>query len=572
MWSRFDDLPEDAQVDATTSLRIKWQPVPDATHYSVDIAPERLFGAYVWSSYVVKSGLSLEVPGLPFDTPFAVRVTAINDVGRTEGAVLGSVRTMTESQAEKVWRWTHAGATTEAASLRAGMAELQRAGDADKQAIRAQIAHATAALKERDAVIADLRAELAAAQERMESLVADMAALRRETAVVTESGDNMAYDITVDFSSDERQLKVSCKSSMCSYDDVVVEVSNLATGGAGDLLSSVVSLVPDERGAVLLPPGTSTVFAARMRVKGAVASPWTWFVPASEVVRFRARCGGTPVDVHLHSNNDVHLADLVAACTWKAVSFIFLFDLYLSRDHCVAMAEALKTNTSLRTLRLWRNGIGDDGCTALAEALKVNAALQELNMEDNDIGERGCAALAAALAVNSTIKSVFLPDNEVGDAGCVALAGALKVNESIQHVDLWNNGVRGEGCVALAEALKVNGTVWDVELGDNCIGDFECAALAEALKVNTAVRYVDLWSNHIQDAGCAALADALKTNTSVQKLNLEGNRIQDAGCEALAAVLKTNTALKSVNLSRNLVGLWGVEALAEAAAQGRVRV
>ena len=45
-----------------------------------------------------------------------------------------------------------------------------------------------------------------------------------------------------------------------------------------------------------------------------------------------------------------------------------------------ALAEALKTNTSLAHLKLSDNGITNSGAVSLAEALKVNSTLETLDL------------------------------------------------------------------------------------------------------------------------------------------------------------------------------------------------
>ena len=62
-----------------------------------------------------------------------------------------------------------------------------------------------------------------------------------------------------------------------------------------------------------------------------------------------------------------------------------------------AMAsEALKANTSLETIYLNRNQIGDEGAKALAEALTVNKSLTTIDLQLNQIGPDGAKALAEA--------------------------------------------------------------------------------------------------------------------------------------------------------------------------------
>ena len=50
-------------------------------------------------------------------------------------------------------------------------------------------------------------------------------------------------------------------------------------------------------------------------------------------------------------------------------------------------------------------------------------------MSDNYIGEAGAAALAAALASNTSLKTLLLKGNELGDAGVIAICDALAVGE-----------------------------------------------------------------------------------------------------------------------------------------------
>ncbi|KAF8991910.1 hypothetical protein BGZ52_013006, partial [Haplosporangium bisporale] len=48
-----------------------------------------------------------------------------------------------------------------------------------------------------------------------------------------------------------------------------------------------------------------------------------------------------------------------------------------------ALAEALKTNSTLTTLTLYSNWIKDDGAQALSEARKINSTLTTLNLDFN---------------------------------------------------------------------------------------------------------------------------------------------------------------------------------------------
>ncbi|KAF9272783.1 hypothetical protein BGZ68_002087, partial [Mortierella alpina] len=82
------------------------------------------------------------------------------------------------------------------------------------------------------------------------------------------------------------------------------------------------------------------------------------------------------------------------------------------------------------------NSIGSDGAKALAEALKTNSTLTTLNLERNSIGTDGAKALD--------------PDH----------AGMLNGTEAVWPFDSehFDRQCRLEGTKALAEALKTNST------------------------------------------------------------------------------------------------------------------
>ena len=52
-------------------------------------------------------------------------------------------------------------------------------------------------------------------------------------------------------------------------------------------------------------------------------------------------------------------------------------------EGAIAIADALKINTSIKELNLWKNKIGPEGAIAIADALKINTSIEELNLKFN---------------------------------------------------------------------------------------------------------------------------------------------------------------------------------------------
>eukprot|EP00435_Cladocopium_sp_Y103_P048907 s133_g14.t1 len=77
-------------------------------------------------------------------------------------------------------------------------------------------------------------------------------------------------------------------------------------------------------------------------------------------------------------------------------------------EEAKAVAQILKTNTSVKSLDFGKTTIGDDGAKALAEALRCNQTLEELLLHEDQITDIGAEALAEALKVNKTLRSLTL--------------------------------------------------------------------------------------------------------------------------------------------------------------------
>jgi hypothetical protein len=161
----------------------------------------------------------------------------------------------------------------------------------------------------------------------------------------------------------------------------------------------------------------------------------------------------------------------------------------------------------------------DGGCNKEEQQVELWRALAsskcrvaKLKLGYNEIGDSGAVALADALKTNTSITKIDLKSNEIGDSGAVALADALKTNTSITKIDLSSNTIGVSGAVALADALKTNTSVTTIDLGWNEIRDAGAVALADALKTNTTITAIELWNNKIVPEGKRALAAEVRDN------------------------------------------------------------
>jgi Leucine Rich repeat len=76
-------------------------------------------------------------------------------------------------------------------------------------------------------------------------------------------------------------------------------------------------------------------------------------------------------------------------------------------DYCCCL-RCMTGDMSITTLNISANNIGDKGAAALAEMLRSNTTLERLDLSSNVIDYDGISALSAALADNTSLKALYV--------------------------------------------------------------------------------------------------------------------------------------------------------------------
>lgn len=137
------------------------------------------------------------------------------------------------------------------------------------------------------------------------------------------------------------------------------------------------------------------------------------------------------------------------------------------------------------------------GAVSLAGALRTHASsINSLKLSRNCIGDAGVVQLAAALRVTSSLTSLSLAYNGVGDAGAAALSHALRVNTSLLHLDLAHNRVRAAAAALLCAAAS---SLTSLSLKYNQLGSV-WPLLPDPLRIHASIAHLDLESNRLGTA------------------------------------------------------------------------
>ena len=153
-------------------------------------------------------------------------------------------------------------------------------------------------------------------------------------------------------------------------------------------------------------------------------------------------------------------------------------------EGAISLSQELPSLTSLQMLNLSRNIIGVEGAISLSQTLFSLSLLQTLNLEDNRIEIEGAVALSRALPHLSSFHTLNLAGNDIGDEGAVALSQALPLLSSFHTLNLANNGMGIEGAVALSGALPSLSSLHTLNLARNNIGDEGALHISRVLAVS----------------------------------------------------------------------------------------
>ena len=221
----------------------------------------------------------------------------------------------------------------------------------------------------------------------------------------------------------------------------------------------------------------------------------------------------------------------------------------------LAVAEALRINSKIRSVNLGDNWFGDQGTSALSEVLSANSTLTSINLSENRIGQKGVTALCRRLKENSTLAEMSLKGNALDDRAAKQLSDALMTSTSLTKVDLSYNHFGEEAGRSFGEMLSANGYLIDVNLKWNSLRAKGSAAIAEGLRNNHVLNQIDLGWNGLGDDGAKAVASMMAANDALTHLDIAHNRINLDGALALAEGIKANQQLSSLELGWNPLGI-----------------
>ena len=189
--------------------------------------------------------------------------------------------------------------------------------------------------------------------------------------------------------------------------------------------------------------------------------------------------------------SDLFFFATALACS-SSIQCLTMKNVRISSVEMEILCKSVGKNQSLRRLHLEGLHLEAKHATALADMLRENKHLLELSLRRNDLNENAMDALwHQGMEYNTTLRTLLLSHNPIGDQGAAVIVSSLERNTTatlrrlcLAHCDIWR-----DGCLAITQGLARIKSLESLNLDGNEM-EFYSAELLESLQHNTTLTEV----------------------------------------------------------------------------------
>jgi Ran GTPase-activating protein (RanGAP) involved in mRNA processing and transport len=181
--------------------------------------------------------------------------------------------------------------------------------------------------------------------------------------------------------------------------------------------------------------------------------------------------------------------------------------------------------------------------------------MDELHISSTGIDSKGFLAVPSLLLTTSTLKTLCLSNNNLGDQDIIVMSQALSHNTLVplQTLRLSYNLITCQGVECLMNAIWGSTTLREIKLDNNKIQD-RGAQLCAVVLTSISLSSLDLAFNRITTTGIKALMKNISESDSLQSLSLCGIAIDQNASKAVSYALAYNGSLRAVYMDNCSTG------------------
>ncbi|TYZ66419.1 hypothetical protein PybrP1_001315, partial [[Pythium] brassicae (nom. inval.)] len=202
----------------------------------------------------------------------------------------------------------------------------------------------------------------------------------------------------------------------------------------------------------------------------------------------------------------------------------------LSPLACCALLRAMRTNTSVLSLDLANNELGDAVADSLRKLLERNKRLQALDLGFNELTHQSLGAIGRALRGNTVLATVVLESNPVLNPSKDAPAGSGAAGEAASSASSASlHGTASSNIEAFAAAVASTASLTALNLFNTQMSYEVGRSLAQAFAKNASIVALEVGGNALLQSDVALFASHLRRNQ--QRADAAQRTAADLHCE-----------------------------------------
>lgn len=216
----------------------------------------------------------------------------------------------------------------------------------------------------------------------------------------------------------------------------------------------------------------------------------------------------------------------------------------------------MDTNTSLTHLQLASNGLGKGGVTWLAQVLRNFQSLLSLDVSWNDLGEDFMSMQSNLVHQGSltSLTSLKLNQNPIGDWGLKHMALSMYYTRNLRRLQLQNCEITDKGAAVLGAMVATMSSLRVLDVAFNRVTEIGAWLCSEWLLVKASrcrLREINLDGNLCGDSLVESLERLLERGPFIHRLYLRGNFLTVEGVQKLQHVVTRFPHVTEVKLDGN---------------------
>ena len=263
------------------------------------------------------------------------------------------------------------------------------------------------------------------------------------------------------------------------------------------------------------------------------------------------------VDLPDNMISDKCMHNIKSLISAKGVEYLNLASNQISTEGLKIIQNEVMASKTLKYLNLGiiersfrRNNFNGEGGIILARILLNNTSIETLILQDNELGEDSGDKIGASLIQNKTLRHLVLADNKIKNKG------ARSIIENASHlisINLANNDISPEVCQTLKNLIITSPYLRDIIWDGNNVGLKGINYIVDGLRESSKIRTLSLKNTSIGMTGMQSLADGLFTNTSLEILDIGSNSINYESFKEICDALNSNK-IRCLKCKNNLLG------------------